>query len=131
MPHPDSSLLASERQRERERELERRYHSRGGYDRGLGGGYGVENTQVAIYSRPEPFQNSLTSIAPGYNAYGNPHSSSGALARSNVIEEQVVEHEHHHVHHHIDHGMAISYHSNKNPGNEDGRYDTDICWRGR
>jgi len=47
---------------------------------------------------------SLTSIAPGYNAYGNPHSSSGALARSNVIDEQVVEHEHHHVHHHIDHG---------------------------
>jgi len=47
---------------------------------------------------------SLTSIAPGYNAYGNPHSSSGVLARSNVIEEQVVEHEHHHVHHHIDHG---------------------------
>lgn len=46
---------------------------------------------------------SLTSIAPGYG-YGNPHSSSGALARSNVIEEPVVEHEHHHVHHHIDHG---------------------------
>lgn len=104
--YPDPTLLASEFQRERERELERSYHARGGYDRGSRGGYGVVDNQVAIYSPPGN-SNSLTSIAPGYG-YGNPHSSSGALARSNVIEEPVVEHEHHHVHHHIDHGM-ITY----------------------
>jgi len=46
---------------------------------------------------------SLTSLAPTYG-YGNPHSSSGALIRSPVVDEPVVEHEHHHVHHHIDHG---------------------------
>lgn len=45
---------------------------------------------------------SISTIAPAYGVY--PHSSSGALVRSNVIEEPVVEHEHHHVHHHIDHG---------------------------
>jgi len=48
---------------------------------------------------------STISIAPGYTGgYGNPHGSSGALIRSPVVEEPVVEHEHHHVHHHIDHG---------------------------
>lgn len=80
--------------REREREREKRYYERGGYD-----------SQLAVYSPSG--HNSLTSIAPGYGgAYGNPHSSSGALIRgSNLIEEPVVEHEHHHVHHHIDHGI--------------------------
>ncbi|KAH8146962.1 uncharacterized protein LAJ45_09043 [Morchella importuna] len=48
---------------------------------------------------------SLTSIAPGYG-FGSPHSQQGAMIRGgqSVIEEPVVEHEHHHVHHHIDHG---------------------------
>lgn len=50
---------------------------------------------------------SLTSIAPGYG-FGSPHTNQGAMIRGgggqSVIEEPVVEHEHHHVHHHIDHG---------------------------
>lgn len=116
---PDSTFSASERQRERERELERRYHARGGYDRGLGGGFGLENSQMALYSPPDPFQNSTISIAP-YQAYGNPHSNRGQVMsrererESNVIEEPVVEHEHHHVHHHIDHGMITFFFDNKN-----------------
>lgn len=115
---PDSTFSASERQRERERELERRYHARGGYDRGLGGGYGLENSQMALYSPPDSFQNSTISIAPGYQSYGNPHSNRGQMMsrererESNVIEEPVVEHEHHHVHHHIDHGMIAFFKKN-------------------
>lgn len=63
------------------------------------------DSQMAVYSPDSPF-NSTISIAPGYTGggYGNPHGSSGALIRSPVVEEPVVEHEHHHVHHHIDHG---------------------------
>lgn len=76
---------------ERERERERQYLS----DRAL-------DNQMAVYSPDPPFT-SLTSLAPTYG-YGNPHASSGALIRSPVVDEPVVEHEHHHVHHHIDHG---------------------------
>ena len=61
----------------------------------------LSDNQMAVYSPDTPFT-SLTSLAPTY--YGNPHTSSGALIRSPVVEEPVVEHEHHHVHHHIDHG---------------------------
>lgn len=120
MQNPDSTFSASERQRERERELERRYHARGGYDRSSVGGYGVDNSQLALYSQSDPFQNSTISIAPGYQgAYGNPHSNRGQLiSRDNVIEEPVVEHEHHHVHHHIDHGM-IAFPSQRQL----------MCWR--
>lgn len=103
MQNPDPSFSATERQRERERDLERRYYARGGYDRG------VENTQMALYSHPDSLQNSTISIAPYQGVYGNPHSSRGQLiSRENVIEEPVVEHEHHHLHHHIDHGMIDS-----------------------
>lgn len=109
----DPTFSASERQRERERELERRYHARGGYDRSSVAGYGVDNSQLALYSHPDSFQNSTISIAPGYQSYGNPHSNRGQMMtrerESNVIEEPVVEHEHHHVHHHIDHGMIAFF----------------------
>ncbi|KAG0136637.1 hypothetical protein HOY82DRAFT_576366 [Tuber indicum] len=50
---------------------------------------------------------SISTIAP-YTSYGNPHTSAGALVRSSVIDEPVVEHEHHHVHHHIDHGNPVA-----------------------
>ncbi|KAG0636908.1 hypothetical protein HOY80DRAFT_1053086 [Tuber brumale] len=60
---------------------------------------------MAVYSPDAPF-NSISTIAP-YAPYGSPHTSSGALIRSNVIDEPVVEHEHHHVHHHIDHGKYL------------------------
>lgn len=82
--------------RERDRVREKKYNSSGGYDSQL--------------QRHSPFDNSLTSIAPGYG-YATPHSSSGAMIRGgggqSVIEEPVVEHEHHHVHHHIDHGRPF------------------------
>lgn len=111
-PTTDPTFSASERQRDRERELERRYHARGGYDRSSVGGYGVDNSQIALYSHSDPFQNSTISIAPGYQGgYGVPHQSRGQMMsrESNVIEEPVVEHEHHHVHHHIDHGMIAFF----------------------
>lgn len=119
----DPTFSASERQRERERELERRYHARGGYDRSSVGGYGVDNSQIALYSHSDPFQNSTISIAPGYQPYGAPHSNRGQMMMSreretSVIEEPVVEHEHHHVHHHIDHGMIAFFHHG----------DNEKCW---
>ncbi|PWW78937.1 hypothetical protein C7212DRAFT_341555 [Tuber magnatum] len=60
------------------------------------------DSQMAVYSPDAPF-NSISTIAP-YSTYGNPHTSSGALVRGGLVEEPLVEHEHHHVHHHIDHG---------------------------
>jgi hypothetical protein len=83
--------------RERDRVREKKYNSSGGYD-----------NQLQRYS---PFvDNSLTSIAPGYG-FGSPHTNQGAMIRGgggqSVIEEPVVEHEHHHVHHHIDHGRPF------------------------
>lgn len=81
--------------RERDRVREKKYNSSGGYD-----------NQLQRYSYVD--NNSLTSIAPGYG-FGSPHSQQGAMIRGgqSVIEEPVVEHEHHHVHHHIDHGRSF------------------------
>ncbi|CUS14742.1 unnamed protein product [Tuber aestivum] len=61
------------------------------------------DTQMAVYS-PDAHFNSISTIAP---YYANPHTSSGALVRSGLVEEPLVEHEHHHVHHHIDHGNPV------------------------
>lgn len=75
-------------------------------------------------SRVDP--NSLSTIAPGYAGdYGAGASrTSLSIIRpghhhghreherlrdpSPVIQEPVIEHEHHHLHHHIDHGMLQS-----------------------
>lgn len=45
----------------------------------------------------------MSTIAPVYgNAFNT--TSRNALVPAAVIDEPVIEHEHHHVHHHIDHG---------------------------
>jgi len=51
---------------------------------------------------------SMSTIAPAYaqNAFNN--SGRNAMIHSSVIDEPVVEHEHHHVHHHIDHGNVAT-----------------------
>jgi hypothetical protein len=53
------------------------------------------------FDQPPPFiPSAMSIIAP---AYTNDRFSS---SRSALIDEPVIEHEHHHIHHHIDHGVV-------------------------
>lgn len=60
----------------------------------------------------------MSTIAPVYAQSAFNNAGRNALIPSNVIDEPVVEHEHHHVHHHIDHGsvntVSLSRRSERN-----------------
>lgn len=76
----------------------------------------------------------MSTIAPVYGQSAFNNAGRNALIPSTVIDEPVVEHEHHHIHHHIDHGnvntMSLARRGERNYVHdgveEDRRYSSSV-----